>query len=64
MQERIPYFVNLTDEEDILKLYNVALALAGRDKKSIQVFQTREQRENWLSERITQEREKNKIIDE
>jgi len=29
MQERIPYFVNLKDEEDILKLYNVALALAG-----------------------------------
>ncbi|MGC8765165.1 MAG: hypothetical protein ACP5QT_04695 [Brevinematia bacterium] len=47
--------------EEIMKLYKVALALAGRSKESISIFQTREEAINWLSKRIIEERKKKQI---
>ena len=45
-------------------LYNAALALAGRNKEQIQIFETREQAIEWLSKRIIDEREKRRKLSE
>ncbi|MCX7821785.1 MAG: hypothetical protein N2258_08965 [Brevinematales bacterium] len=47
---------------EIKKLYNAALALAGRSKEQIQIFETKTEAVGWLSRRISEEREKKRKL--